>query len=53
MIRANTRNGRRIIKQVSIESPINIVESMHTCAVDCDDEDFYIHEDVLLLYGER
>lgn len=37
---------------VSMETPRNLVECMNTCFVDYDDEDFSVHEDVLVLYSE-
>lgn len=38
---------------VSLNDPKCILENMHTCFVDSDDEDFYIHEDILILGGEK
>lgn len=37
---------------VSLNEPRCVLEDMNTCFVDSDSEDFFVHDDVLILYGE-
>jgi len=37
---------------VSLNEPKCVLDDMNTCFVDSDSEDFFVHEDILILNGE-